>query len=55
MKVERTTIIKRARDDAGLKWKDIGKLFGVSITRVRQIYFNKKKDGFPFQAQKVQS
>lgn len=52
MKVDRVIIIRRARDEVGLKWVEISKLFKVSVTRIRQIYFNTKKDRFLSQPQK---
>lgn len=42
MKVDRIIVIKRLRDNAGVTFKAISIGLGISVTRVRQIYFNKK-------------
>lgn len=44
MKIDRVILIRRARDEQGLKWKVIGGLLRISITRVRNIYSNNKSN-----------
>ncbi len=39
-KVDRVIILKRIRDEGRVSWKIIGRIFKISYTRARQIYFN---------------